>query len=254
MMEALRAHFPTPGEGAVGSLDWPSDLRRKLAKESLDFVCPPGKVPNREVLPELTPEEMAEDKPELPPVVVAAAAEVAKAVTEEAAATPPGAVVDEALVAPDADALGNVGAVASTTEESLGDDIVGTDGLRQRRGHGCGDQANAHAAAQPSERTAGGAAPSAAPAAPQQDGAAAAPRRRAREDDGGPRHVRRPQQPILYQLLRLHTRSNREWVLVVVDVLILLLAISFVFVLMDLLRNPPQILNPLTEARDTLKR
>eukprot|EP00420_Gonyaulax_spinifera_P000648 CAMPEP_0197923354 /NCGR_PEP_ID=MMETSP1439-20131203/93825_1 /TAXON_ID=66791 /ORGANISM="Gonyaulax spinifera, Strain CCMP409" /LENGTH=183 /DNA_ID=CAMNT_0043545715 /DNA_START=47 /DNA_END=595 /DNA_ORIENTATION=+ len=64
MMEALRSHFPMPGDGAVGAIDWPSDLRKRLAKESLDFVCQPGTKRNRELLPELSPEEMKEDRPE----------------------------------------------------------------------------------------------------------------------------------------------------------------------------------------------
>ena len=33
MIEALRAHFPAPGDGAIGALDWPSDIRKRLAKD-----------------------------------------------------------------------------------------------------------------------------------------------------------------------------------------------------------------------------
>jgi len=68
MMEALRSHFPVPGDGAIGSVDWPSDFRRKLAKESLDFISAPFNQRNRDLLPELTPEELQEDQPEpVPP-------------------------------------------------------------------------------------------------------------------------------------------------------------------------------------------
>ena len=51
MMEALRSHFPTPGDGAIGALDWPSDVRKRLAAESLQFVCPIRNQKNSELLP-----------------------------------------------------------------------------------------------------------------------------------------------------------------------------------------------------------
>lgn len=74
MIEALRSHFPVPGDGAIGAIDWPTDLRRKLAKESLDFVCEPSKKRNRELLPELSPDELREDQPEpVPPELRASA-------------------------------------------------------------------------------------------------------------------------------------------------------------------------------------
>ncbi|CAE7537983.1 UBE2J1, partial [Symbiodinium microadriaticum] len=65
IMEALRSHFPVAGDGAVGALDWPSHLRQRLAKESLDFITLPGSAgqwaqKNRELLPELSPEELKE--------------------------------------------------------------------------------------------------------------------------------------------------------------------------------------------------
>merc|ERR1719401_1673327 len=71
MVEALRSNFDMPGDGAIGAIDWPSDLRRKLAKESLDFVCQPGTKRNRELLPELSPEELMEEMPEPVPVPLA---------------------------------------------------------------------------------------------------------------------------------------------------------------------------------------
>eukprot|EP01071_Lankesteria_metandrocarpae_P002053 Lankesteria_metandrocarpae@DN2043_c0_g1_i1.p1 len=39
LLDALHAFFPTPGEGALHSLDWPADVRRRLAKESVNFTC-----------------------------------------------------------------------------------------------------------------------------------------------------------------------------------------------------------------------
>eukprot|EP00435_Cladocopium_sp_Y103_P058454 s408_g20.t1 len=33
MMEALRSHFPVAGDGAIGALDWPSDMRKRLAQD-----------------------------------------------------------------------------------------------------------------------------------------------------------------------------------------------------------------------------
>ena len=48
--------LPTPGEGAVGALDWPDDERRRLAKESVKWCCP--KCGNaKALLPELHPKE-----------------------------------------------------------------------------------------------------------------------------------------------------------------------------------------------------
>lgn len=71
MMEALRSHFPVAGDGAIGALDWPSDMRKRLAQESLEFVTLPGSSgswckTNRELLPELSPEELKEEMPEAP--------------------------------------------------------------------------------------------------------------------------------------------------------------------------------------------
>ncbi|CAJ1373494.1 unnamed protein product [Effrenium voratum] len=71
MMEALRSHFPAAGDGAIGALDWPSDQRKRLAQDSLDFVTLPNSSgqwskKNRELLPELSPEELKEELPEKP--------------------------------------------------------------------------------------------------------------------------------------------------------------------------------------------
>ncbi len=64
-MEALRSFFPTPGEGAIGALDWPSDVRKKIAGESVSWVCEVCKKRNDEILPyaEEIPPESAEIKP-----------------------------------------------------------------------------------------------------------------------------------------------------------------------------------------------
>eukprot|EP00049_Salpingoeca_infusionum_P012205 m.221070 g.221070 ORF g.221070 m.221070 type:complete len:284 (-) comp15124_c2_seq5:1329-2180(-) len=40
VMIALIGFFPTPGEGAIGSLDTPSAERKKLARASLSWKCP----------------------------------------------------------------------------------------------------------------------------------------------------------------------------------------------------------------------
>jgi ubiquitin-conjugating enzyme E2 J1 len=60
MMEALRSFFPTPGDGAVGALDWPSNVRKKIAGESGEWVCETCKIPNSQILP------FAEESVELP--------------------------------------------------------------------------------------------------------------------------------------------------------------------------------------------
>lgn len=36
---ALISLFPTPAEGAIGSIDLPDEIRRKLASESLNWAC-----------------------------------------------------------------------------------------------------------------------------------------------------------------------------------------------------------------------
>lgn len=40
MLDALHAFFATPSDGAVHSLNWPVDVRRKLAEESQFWKCP----------------------------------------------------------------------------------------------------------------------------------------------------------------------------------------------------------------------
>jgi len=208
MMEALRSQFPLPGDGAVAAIDWPSDLRRKLAKESLDFVSGQGGRPNRELLPELSPEEMQEDQPDLPPelrpTVAAPAAEGASAASSPGAATPPGAASPPALAA-------TPPAVAPTPPEA-------------------------------SPLASSGASSSGAPAPPAPP-TVAAPSRRRRE---GQRPPRRSQQPVIIQLLKPPSTTH-EWTLLLIDVLIFVLAISFLYVLADLVRNPPQLLDPLPD-------
>jgi len=40
ILEALIAFLPTPADGAIGSLDWTSTERKRLAKKSVSFCCP----------------------------------------------------------------------------------------------------------------------------------------------------------------------------------------------------------------------
>lgn len=40
ILEALISFLPTPADGALGALDWTSEERKKLARESLKFRCP----------------------------------------------------------------------------------------------------------------------------------------------------------------------------------------------------------------------
>lgn len=39
ILEALISFLPTPGDGAIGALDWSSEERKRLATESQKFVC-----------------------------------------------------------------------------------------------------------------------------------------------------------------------------------------------------------------------
>lgn len=40
ILEALISFLPTPADGAIGAIDWTSEERKKLAKESVKFRCP----------------------------------------------------------------------------------------------------------------------------------------------------------------------------------------------------------------------
>jgi len=40
ILEALISFLPAPADGAIGALDWSKEERKKLAKKSVDFVCP----------------------------------------------------------------------------------------------------------------------------------------------------------------------------------------------------------------------
>jgi hypothetical protein len=51
IMEALRSFFPTPGEGAIGALDWPVDVRKRLAIESQEWTCEVCQKRNDDILP-----------------------------------------------------------------------------------------------------------------------------------------------------------------------------------------------------------
>eukprot|EP00761_Pharyngomonas_kirbyi_P014743 gb/GECH01014773.1/.p1 GENE.gb/GECH01014773.1/~~gb/GECH01014773.1/.p1 ORF type:complete len:398 (+),score=94.13 gb/GECH01014773.1/:1-1194(+) len=61
--------FPTEGEGAIGSIKYSDNLRRKLAQESLDYKCPECGVLCREVefAPEPDPEPELESESEREP-------------------------------------------------------------------------------------------------------------------------------------------------------------------------------------------
>jgi len=39
ILEALISFLPTPGDGAIGALDWTKEERKKMAKKSLEFNC-----------------------------------------------------------------------------------------------------------------------------------------------------------------------------------------------------------------------
>lgn len=55
ILEALISFLPTPGDGAIGALDWSPAERKRLAKESQKFCCPQCG-PITKLLPTLDPE------------------------------------------------------------------------------------------------------------------------------------------------------------------------------------------------------
>lgn len=70
--------MPTEGAGAIGSLDVPPAERRRLARCSLEWVCPVCGVPNKDILPAV------EEKPEAKERQDKAMAEAADIVTQMA--------------------------------------------------------------------------------------------------------------------------------------------------------------------------
>lgn len=59
ILEALVSFLPTPGDGAIGALDWSPAERKRLAKESQRFSCPQCG-PITTLLPKLDPERKKE--------------------------------------------------------------------------------------------------------------------------------------------------------------------------------------------------
>lgn len=192
MVEALRSHFPVPGDGAIGALDWPSDLRRKLAKESLDFSCHPQGKRNRELLPELSPEELKEDMPEPPPTLAAASASPAHTLQapSEALSPLPRAPLPEPIVA---------------------------EGLRQRRS-----------------------------SSESQEASAPVPRV-VRQRRGEGVRLQRRTQSVLVQFVR-PPETGRGWLIMAINICIAIMLSTAVMILIDLIKDPPQILDALPDV------
>lgn len=231
MMEALRSHFPVPGDGAIGAIDLPSDLRRRLAQESLDFVCPlSNNKKNRELLPELSPEEMLEEDPEprpMPSATIDTAGTPGPTMVAEGGASAPAVTAAPSPAPPPAPAT--AAGAAGVQEESM------FEGMRQRRGDPAVSAEPAVAQQTPSETTAGREPP-------------VATRRRRRAGDDVPRAPRR-QEPVLIQLLK-PPRTKRGWLITVIDLLLLVLTLSFCWTFIDIVRSPPQLLDAMPVARD----
>mmetsp|Transcript_31073 Transcript_31073/g.82676 ORF Transcript_31073/g.82676 Transcript_31073/m.82676 type:complete len:355 (-) Transcript_31073:183-1247(-) len=237
MIEALRAHFPAPGDGAIGALDWPSDIRKRLAKESLDFVCPLVSRRNREMLPELTPEELTEECTE--EQVSASVANIAAAAVETAETPETGMGEANRPV----DITPSVQAVAGPTESPV------ADGLRQRRG---GETASPAPSPAPSPTQSQS--PFAIdPEIPSESSGvtigvgssttASPPPRRRRE---GPRTQRRQQKPLFVQIFK-PPETKRGCLLLVVDLMIVLMTISSFFVVKEIVQNPQFLFEPMSE-------
>eukprot|EP00747_Dinoflagellata_sp_TGD_P166886 gnl/TRDRNA2_/TRDRNA2_190391_c0_seq1.p1 gnl/TRDRNA2_/TRDRNA2_190391_c0~~gnl/TRDRNA2_/TRDRNA2_190391_c0_seq1.p1 ORF type:complete len:374 (-),score=85.38 gnl/TRDRNA2_/TRDRNA2_190391_c0_seq1:46-1167(-) len=243
MMEALRCHFPTPGDGAIGAIDFPSDVRRKLAKESLDFISPGGSKKNRDLLPFLTPEELREDGgPEPPPWAAAEAAAAAEAVAQTAVEEPQPQPTAAAWPPEQLSYTQPAPQAAVQFDES-------PEGLRQRYGGGTAAPPQA-GWAPPSPQNQGFASPythevppAAVPqpvypsyAAPPSE--PAPPPRRRRDENSGRGQQRRPQRSFISQVLKLPWKK-RDWMLIVVDTVIFALTVSSTFLVVDLVKTPP---------------
>lgn len=242
MIEALRAHFPAPGDGAIGALDWPSDIRKRLAKESLDFVCPLVSRRNREMLPELTPEELTEERTE--EQVSTSVANIA-AVAGDTAETPEtgmGEANQPVDITPSVEAAG-------PPESPV------AEGLRQRRGV---ETASPAPAPTPAPTPTPTPTPSQSlvaidPAIPSESSgvtigvgsstSASPPPRRRRE---GPRTQRRQQKPLLVQIFK-PPETKRGCLLLVVDLMIVLITISSFFVVKEIVQHPQFLFEPVSE-------
>jgi len=220
MMEALRAHFPAPGDGAIGALDWPSDIRKRLAKESLDFVCTVRGVKNRELLPELSAEELKEESPEpVPPELRADVIASAAGSSPDVATAPEGAEASMGTsAAPASGAPRDQTSVVDAASAAAGSVAAG---------------GPPPALSQTSAVLTAAASSSAAV-----DGTAVTPggARRRRDNTGTQR--RRTQASVIKQLFR-PPETRRQALLLTIDVLIFLVIISFIYILVDLVRNPP---------------
>jgi len=241
MMEALRSHFPVPGDGAIGAIDWPSDIRKRLAKESLDFVSPPNACPNRDLLPHMTLEELkAEDRAESVPPELQAIPPSAETPAQDAATQGPSPdLVAAAAALPEVvpAAFPEVPAAAPPTP-SYQSSAPAVD-FTTSRATPVASAPAATPAAVPNEVATTSAAASSSLAAPQEE----QPRRRR----DGSRPQRRPQSPVIVQLLK-PPRTHRGWVLLIMNVLIFLLSISFMVVVVDLVRSPPTLLDPVPDG------
>jgi len=233
IVEALRSHFPIPGDGAIGALDWPSELRRRLAKESLDFVCQTSGKPNRQLLPELSAEEMREDTIDTTSPLVPVVAPVGNDAQTPGDTTPTN-------VAPEA-----------PPPEPINDEFP--EGLRQR--HSAASEAAPAATATPAAATvpAAAAAATAPPENPGENAPSAAETSQTEASGGGSRRrrqgaVQQRRQPVWAQILK-PPRSSRGWVLLMMDVVIVLLTVSFFCCLTEFLKNPPQILDQMPERK-----
>jgi len=69
ILTATIAFMLTPGEGALGALDWSRAERQRLAALSVDYCCPVCGKKNSEILPRMTKEELAAACKALPPSI-----------------------------------------------------------------------------------------------------------------------------------------------------------------------------------------
>ena len=70
MLLALIGFMPTEGGGAIGSLDAPPQERRRLARSSLEWVCPNCGVPNKDILPVMSKEKQDKTMSEVADIVM----------------------------------------------------------------------------------------------------------------------------------------------------------------------------------------
>eukprot|EP00922_Rhytidocystis_sp_ex-Travisia-forbesii_P033945 GHVS01050437.1.p1 GENE.GHVS01050437.1~~GHVS01050437.1.p1 ORF type:complete len:368 (+),score=74.37 GHVS01050437.1:67-1104(+) len=110
MLDALHAFFPTKSEGALHSLEWPGEIRRKLASESVHFTCSVCKTSNHTLVEEKCAKPTTK-RPVLPPDIKAVPLPIS---SQSTSSLPPPSVSDQTTSSLPSDSAINCSSYSST--------------------------------------------------------------------------------------------------------------------------------------------